>query len=57
MKRHKWVDIKARLKPRTRFRMESEARRLSEELDLSQLRKAHGLTREAIKREGSTAKE
>ncbi len=48
MKRHKWSDIKARMKPETRARMEAEARRLSAELHLSQLRKARGLTQEAV---------
>lgn len=48
MKRHKWVDIKARTKPETRARIEAEARRLSEELHLAQLRKAKGLTQEAM---------
>lgn len=48
MKRHTWTDIKARVKPETRNRIESEARRLSGELHLSQLRKAKGLTQEAM---------
>ncbi|MGH9322394.1 MAG: helix-turn-helix domain-containing protein [Vicinamibacteria bacterium] len=48
MKRHKWADIKARIKPETRAHIESKARRLSEELHLSQLRKARGLTQEAM---------
>ena len=48
MKRHKWSDIKARMKPETRARMEAAARRLSAELHLSQLRKARGLTQEAV---------
>jgi len=48
MKRHKWVDIKSRVKPEARVRIEAEARRLSEELHLSQLRKARGLTQEAM---------
>ena len=48
MKRHKWSDIKARTKPETRSRMEAEARRLSEDLHLSQLRKARGLTQETM---------
>lgn len=48
MKRHTWADIKARVKPATRARIESESRRLSEELHLSQLRKAKGLTQEAM---------
>ena len=48
MKRQKWSDIKARMKPGTRSRMESEARRLSEDLHLSQLRKARGLTQETM---------
>ena len=48
MKRHKWTDIKARLKPGTRAEIEAGALRLSEELHLSQLRKAKGLTQEAM---------
>jgi DNA-binding transcriptional regulator YiaG len=48
MKRHKWSDIKARTKPETRTRIEAEARRLSEDLHLSQLRKARGLTQETL---------
>ncbi len=48
MKRHKWADIKARMRPDARQRMESEARKLSDELHLSQLRKARGLTQEAM---------
>jgi len=48
MKRHKWTDIKARTKPETRRRMETEAHRLSEDLHLSQLRKARGLTQETM---------
>ena len=48
MKRHKWSDIKARTKPDTRARMEAEARRLSDDLHLSQLRKARGLTQETM---------
>lgn len=48
MKRHKWADIKARLRPETRARIKMEADRLSEELHLAQLRKAKGLTQEAM---------
>ena len=48
MKRHKWSDIKARAKPETRFRIEAEAQRLSDDLHLSQLRKARGLTQETM---------
>lgn len=48
MKRHKWSDIKARTKPDTRSQIQVEARRLSDELHLSQLRKARGLTQEAV---------
>ena len=48
MKRHKWSDIKARMKPDARARVEAEARRLSDDLHLSQLRKARGLTQEAM---------
>jgi DNA-binding transcriptional regulator YiaG len=48
MKRHKWTDIKARTKPETRRRIEAEAQRLVEDLHLSQLRKARGLTQETM---------
>ena len=48
MKRRKWSDIKARIKPATRARIEAEGRRLSDDLHLSQLRKARGLTQEAM---------
>jgi DNA-binding transcriptional regulator YiaG len=48
MKRHKWSDIKARTKPEIRTRMEAEAKRLSDDLHLSQLRKARGLTQETM---------
>ncbi len=48
MKRHKWSEIKSRVKPETRARIEAEARRLSDDLHLSQLRKARGLTQEAM---------
>jgi DNA-binding transcriptional regulator YiaG len=48
MKRHKWSDIKARTKPETRDRMEAEAQRLSDDLHLSLLRKARGLTQETM---------
>ena len=48
MKRHTWADIKSRVKPETRSRIKAEASRLSEELHLSQLRKARGLTQEAM---------
>ena len=48
MKRHKWTDIKARTKPETRRRIEMEAQRLCEDLHLSQLRKARGLTQETM---------
>jgi DNA-binding transcriptional regulator YiaG len=48
MKRHKWSDIKARTKADTRTRIEAEARRLSDDLHLSQLRKARGLTQETM---------
>jgi DNA-binding transcriptional regulator YiaG len=48
MKRHKWTDIKARTRPETRRRIEAEAQRLSEDLHLSQLRKARGLTQETM---------
>ena len=48
MKRQKWSDIKARVKPATRARIETEGRRLSDDLHLSQLRKARGLTQETM---------
>ena len=48
MTRHKWSDIKARIKPETHARMEAEAQRLSDDLHLSQLRKARGLTQETM---------
>ena len=48
MKRHKWSDIKARTKPETRARIEKGAQRLSDDLHLSQLRKARGLTQETM---------
>lgn len=48
MKRHKWTDIKARTKPATRRQIETEAQRLSDDLHLSQLRKARGLTQETM---------
>ena len=48
MKRQKWSDIKARIKPATRARIEAEGRRLSGDLHLSQLRKARGLTQETM---------
>lgn len=49
MNRQKWADIKARYtKPEVRARAEAEARKLSEELHLHQLRKAKGLTQETM---------
>jgi len=48
MKRHKWSDINARIKPATRARIEAEGRRLSDDLHLSELRKARGLTQETM---------
>jgi DNA-binding transcriptional regulator YiaG len=48
MKRHKWSDIKARTKRETRTRIETDAKRLSDDLHLSQLRKARGLTQETM---------
>jgi DNA-binding XRE family transcriptional regulator len=48
MKRQKWSDIKARIKPATRARIEAEGQRLSDDLHLSQLRKARGLTQETM---------
>ena len=43
-----WADIKSRVKPGTRAQVEAGAHRLSEKLHLSQLRKARGLTQEAM---------
>lgn len=48
MKRQKWADIKSRMKPATRARLEAGARELAEEMHLSQLRRARGLTQEAV---------
>ena len=48
MMRHKWADIKARMKLETRAQLEAESRDLSAALHLAQLRKARGLTQEAI---------
>ncbi|MBL8228218.1 MAG: helix-turn-helix transcriptional regulator [Bryobacterales bacterium] len=48
MKRQTWAEIKMRMKPGTRTRTEFEASRLSGELHLAQLRKARGLTQEAV---------
>ena len=48
MKRQTWAEIKLRMKPGTRTRIEAEASRLSGELHLAQLRKARGLTQQAV---------
>ena len=48
MKRHKWSDIKARLKPETKRSIELGSRELADQLHLAQLRKAKGLTQEAM---------
>jgi transcriptional regulator with XRE-family HTH domain len=48
MKRQRWTDIKGRLRPQTQRRLASASRQLSAELRLSQLRKARGLTQEAV---------
>ena len=48
MKRQTWAEIQAQMKPETRTRIDAEASRLSEELHLAQLRKARGLTQEAL---------
>lgn len=48
MKLHKWADTKAKCSPEVRAQIEAEARQLSEELHLAQLRKAKGLTQEAM---------
>ena len=57
MKRYRWADIKAQLKLQTRVRIESEARRLSEELDLARLRRARDRVREATKRDDAQVDE
>ena len=42
MKRHTWADIKARIKPEVRTRIETEARRLSDGLrSEAELQKPH----------------
>lgn len=48
MKRQKWSEIKASHEARNARRIEAEARRLSDDLQLSQLREAPGLTQEAM---------
>jgi len=48
MKTHKWADIKASAGIEVKTRIEAEAKKLSEELHLSQLRKAKGLTQETM---------
>jgi DNA-binding transcriptional regulator YiaG len=48
MKRHTWSEIKGRTKLEVQTRIEAEAGRLSDDLHLSQLRKAKGLTQEAM---------
>ena len=48
MKRHTWSDIKKRTSLEVRDRMQVEARGLSADLHLAQLRKARGLTQEAM---------
>ena len=48
MKTHKWADIKAELKPATRKEIAAGAGGLAEELHLAQLRKAKGLTQDAM---------
>lgn len=48
MSRHGWTDIKSRLAPEVQAAIESGARELSDELHLSQLRRARGLTQEAM---------
>lgn len=48
MKRQTWAEIKTQMNPATRARLESEATRLSDELHLAQIRKARGLTQEAM---------
>lgn len=48
MKRQTWKDIKGRVSARTRERIEAEGARLSEDLHLADLRRARGLTQEAM---------
>ena len=48
MKRQTWTEIKRGMKPETRLRVEAEATQLSAELHLAQIRKARGLTQEAV---------
>src|SRR5712671_6795981 len=48
MKHTKWADIKAGLKPETRAAIAAGAKELAGELHLAQLRKARGLTQEAM---------
>ena len=48
MKRQTWAEIRMRMKPGTLTRIEAETSRLSDELHLAQLRKARGLTQEAV---------
>ncbi len=48
MRSRKWAEIKATLKPETKAGIEAGARELAQELHLAQLRKAKGLTQEAM---------
>ncbi len=48
MKRQTWAEIRMQVKPGTLTRIEAGASRLSAELHLAQLRKARGLTQEAV---------
>src|SRR5579871_6648707 len=49
MRLHKWADIKAKvMTPEQQARVEAETRKLFEELHLGELRKAKGLTQEAM---------
>ena len=48
MKRQTWAEIKGQMKSGTRTRLEAEASLLSDELHLSELRKARGLTQESV---------
>ncbi len=48
MKRKSWSEIKSQLKPETQAAIAAGARELAEELHLGQLRKARGLTQEAM---------
>lgn len=48
MKRQTWAQIKTQINPATRALLESEATRLSDELHLTQIRKARAVTQAAM---------